>query len=66
MGYLCGLSAEQLQRERDQVLAASQEDIRSLAPLVQAVLDENCICVLGNEEKLKEESDLFMHLEELS
>ena len=62
--YMCGLTQEILQRERNQVLAASQEDIRALAPLVQAVLDQNCLCVLGNEEKLKAEKDLFMELKE--
>ena len=62
--YMCGLTQETLQRERDQVLTASQEDIRALAPLVQAVLEQNCICVLGNEEKLKAEKDLFMELKE--
>lgn len=62
--WLCGLTEEQIQKERDQVLAASQEDIRRLAPLMQAVLDQGCICVLGNEEKLKAESELFMELKE--
>lgn len=62
--YLCGLTLEALQEERDQVLAATQEDIRGLAPLVQAALEQNCLCVLGNEEKLRAESDLFLELKE--
>lgn len=62
--YLCGLTEEILQQERDQVLNAAQEDIRALAPLVQAVLEQNYFCVLGNEEKLKAEKDLFMELKE--
>lgn len=63
--YMSGLTLEQLQRERDQVLAVTQEDIRALAPLMQAVLNAGCICVVGNEEKLKAERELFGVLEEL-
>lgn len=62
--YLCGLTEEILQQERKQVLNAVQEDIRTLAPLVKAVLEQNYFCVLGNEEKLKAEKDLFMELKE--
>ena len=63
--YLSGLTQDALQKERDQVLAVKQEDIRALAPLMQAVLDSGCICVLGNEEKLKSEKELFAVLKEL-
>ena len=62
--WICGLTEERIQKEREQVLGTSQEDIRRLAPLMQAVLEQECICVLGNEEKLKAESDLFMELKE--
>ena len=64
-GFLCGLTGESLQKERDQVLNASQEDIRALAPLVRAVLEQNCFCVLGNEEKLKADRELFFELREI-
>lgn len=63
--YVSGLTQEALQTERDQVLAVSQEDIRALAPLMRAVLDSGCICVVGNEEKLKAEKELFGVLREL-
>lgn len=62
---LCGLTLEELQRERDQVLKVSVEDIRALAPLMEAVLESGCICALGSEEKLQEEKDLFKELKEL-
>ncbi len=61
--YLKGLTKEELQRERDQVLAVTQEDIRALAPLVEAVLAEEALCVIGNEDKLKEQAQLFRTLE---
>ena len=61
--YLKGLTKEELQRERDQVLAVTQEDIRALAPLGEAVLAEEALCVIGNEDKLKEQAQLFRTLE---
>ena len=63
--WLCGLTYETLQRERDQVLAVTVSDIRALAPLMRAVLDAGCVCALGGEEKLREEKDLFKELKEL-
>ena len=37
--YLSGVTEEMLQKEREEILSATQEDIRALAPIVQAVLD---------------------------
>ncbi len=45
------------------MLAVTQEDIRALAPLVEAVLAEEALCVIGNEDKLKEQAQLFRTLE---
>lgn len=63
--YLEGLTGEALQRERSQVLQATQEDIRALAPLVEAVLKEEALCVIGNEDRLREQAQLFWTLEHL-
>jgi Zn-dependent M16 (insulinase) family peptidase len=48
-----------MEKEREEVLNAGQEDIRGLAPLVKAVLDTGSLCVIGNEEKIGAEKDLF-------
>ncbi|MCD7882178.1 MAG: insulinase family protein [Lachnospiraceae bacterium] len=57
--YFCGVTEEDVQRERDEILSATPEQIRALAPVVQAVLDDHAFCVVGNEEKIKEAEDLF-------
>ena len=57
--YITGLTLEEVQRDRDEILEATQEKIRALAPLVRAVLDEHAFCVIGNEEKIREDQDLF-------
>jgi hypothetical protein len=63
--YLTGVTTEDLQREREQVLNATPEDIRALAPLVESVLEQDCLCVIGNEDTLTKEAELFMNLEDL-
>ena len=60
MNALLGnLTLQQLQMERDQVLSASQEDIRALAAQARAALKQGYICVLGNEDRIEAERDLF-------
>lgn len=63
--YLTGVTEEMLQKEREEILHATQEDIRALSGIVKAVLKEDAFCVIGNEEKLKEEKELFMELKNL-
>ena len=57
--YLTGLTMEELQKLRDEVLDATVEDIRSLAPYISAVLEKGSLCVVGNEEKINAEAALF-------
>lgn len=57
--YMNHVSAEMIRRERAQVLDATQEDIRALAGVVEAMLAADQICVIGSEEKIEEEKELF-------
>ena len=61
--FLCGLTLEQLQLERNQVLSITQEDIRALAEPIRAVLAQNCLCVLGNEARIEKAAELFDRME---
>ena len=47
------------QQLRDEILATRQADIAALAGLVGACMKENYLCVLGDEEKIKESQALF-------
>ena len=44
------------------MLGADQEAIRGLADLLAAALAQGAICVIGNEEKLENDKDLFKAL----
>lgn len=63
--YLEGITYEQIQKERNEILNAQPEDIRRLADLVKAVLKKDCICVIGNENMIKESAGLFENVEKL-
>lgn len=63
--YLGNYSYEDVQRERDEVLSTNQETIRGLAEYVKAVVEENNLCVIGGEEKVKSQSELFRVVENL-
>lgn len=57
--YMNHVSAEMIQKERAEILSAQQEDIRKLADIVAAVLSAEQLCVVGSEEKIEEQKELF-------
>ena len=63
--YLEGITYEHIQKERNEILNAQPEDIRRLADLVEAVLKKDSICVIGNENMIKESAGLFENVEKL-
>ena len=65
MAYFGGLTEEQIQRERDEVLDAVSGDIRVLAAPVAAALSCRCICTIGNEDRIRENEELFDEIEHL-
>jgi len=63
--YLTGLTEEDVQKERDQVLLVTNQDIQRMADYIEAFLDFDIMCTVGNEEKINEEKDLFTSIESL-
>ena len=63
--YMTGITDEMIQRERDQVLAADQEKIRRLGDYIDAFMEEDCLCVVGNAGKIKSEEKRFGRTENL-
>lgn len=59
VAYLMGLTDEDLQRERDEVLSSSVGSIRALAEYVEAATDGGIICAIGDENKIASASDSF-------
>lgn len=63
--YLSGVTNEMLAKERAQVLAAQPEDIRALAGIVRAVLETGSLCVIGGEEKVEANREMFGEVKNL-
>ena len=57
--YLMGLTDEDIQRDRDEVLGADNEKIRELAPYVEAATMDGIICAIGNENRIEGAKDNF-------
>ena len=57
--WMAEVTEEMIQEERDQILKATPDDIRALAPYMQAVLEDDCRCTVGAESKVEEDRDLF-------
>lgn len=64
--YLSGITDEELQKNRDEVLSADVHTIRTLAPLVKSITDSNIICAIGDETVIEKGKDLFKTIKNLA
>ncbi len=63
--YITGTSQEDLQKQRNEILGVTKEDIRGLADIVKTILDGRNICVIGNEDKIEAHKELFLETKQL-
>lgn len=64
--FISEMDYETLRKERAKILSTTQEDIRELAPLIEAAMDKNNICVVGSQSSIDEASDLFKETKDLA
>lgn len=57
--YIRNITHEAVQKERDEILSTDKEAIRKLASVITEGMKQNYFCVLGSEEKIKANKDLF-------
>ncbi len=57
--YMTGRTYEDMLRDRRSMLSVTLDDIKRLADSIDAVVDQNYLCVIGNEAKISENADLF-------
>jgi len=60
--YIRNISQDMIQLERNEILATQQEDICKLADLMDDAMKKNYLCVLGNEQKIKENINIFQQV----
>jgi Zn-dependent M16 (insulinase) family peptidase len=63
--YFEDANYEEIQQDRDAVLATTAADIRDMSNEIAKVLDQQVICVYGNDEKIKTNKTLFKSLVKL-
>ncbi len=52
--YFTNLDYEDVQKERDELLCCTQDDIRKLAGLIDAIISQGAVCVVGNSQSIEE------------
>ncbi len=60
--YMRGITKEDRQREREEVLSTNVNEIRSYKKTIDDVMQKDFICVVGNNNKIKENEKLFNNL----
>lgn len=63
--YFIKRTAQDVQKDRDAILATRLQDIRGFAKLVRDILDQDALCVYGNSDKIAADKVLFKNLVKL-
>jgi len=60
--YFTKITQAEIQRERTAVLSTTLDDVKSYEKMVATIIEKSPICVYGNEDKLKQNKELFEKL----
>lgn len=60
--YLTKRPVELIQKNRDQILSASLEDIKAIADLLEVASGSGYICTVGSESAIEKDKDLFKEI----
>lgn len=60
--YLTKTTRDQLQKEREEILATKVADIKGFSAMIQKILDQKTLCVYGNTEKINAEKTSLKQL----
>ncbi|MDI6618813.1 MAG: insulinase family protein [Clostridiales bacterium] len=60
--YISGITYEDMQRERGEVIDCRTNNIRDLSDMIDATMKAGYFCVLGNENKIKQNKGMFESL----
>lgn len=63
--YIIGITQEDVQKYRDEILSTTAEDIQNYAPMIDAVMKQNNLCVAGNEKVINSNKALFQSIKNL-
>ncbi len=64
-GYMTGLTQEDLQREREELLATDRQTFQKTAEYIRAFMEDECLCVVGGSAAVEETKEIFDTVENL-
>jgi len=64
--YFEKTTIEDIKNDRSAVLSTTMQDIKDFEKVVQDILKQDAYCVYGNEQKIKENKDLFHEMVNIS
>jgi Zn-dependent M16 (insulinase) family peptidase len=60
--YFLNKTPESIQKERDEVLSTTPEDIREMSDFISEIIGKHVLCVYGNDGVIKSNKSLFKNL----
>ncbi|AKA71691.1 insulinase family protein [Clostridium scatologenes] len=60
--YIKHIKYEDIQKEREEVINVKIDDIKGFGEMISSAMEKNYVCVIGNEEKIKQNKSLFNNL----
>lgn len=63
--YITGVTKDDIKKQRDEILSTTSQDIRNFAKLVDAVLKQDYLCVVGGDSKINENEKEFMAIKNI-
>lgn len=60
--YFKGLTGSDLEQAKREVVSVKEADIRKLAEVVRGVMNDNHICAMGNDGKIRDAKDVFAEI----
>ncbi len=60
--YMRGITKEDRQKERNEVLSTNVEVIKEYSKLIEDIMNKDFMCVVGDEKKIKANKDIFKNL----
>lgn len=63
--YMAGVTDEDIQKSREELLATTTKTVKEMSSYIKAVMDNDVRCVVAGEEMLKKESDCLKEIVQL-
>jgi len=60
--HLCQITPQGIQKERDEILSTTVDELKEFIPLLQKAMAENILCTVGNITLIEEQKSLYQSI----